>query len=348
MHPENQSPMDQFTAHLDRGWDLIGKGDLPGARLSAEKLLELDGDSPDAHHLLGYIHAAGGNVDEALRHYRQAIDLDEGFVEAMLHAAELLLNPIGDHQAAIRLIDDALDFVETPEETADALLLKVDAYLGRKDLKAASRTLDDLPDGPFENPQLLFLLGRAYFETGRLEEAEKHIEAAATHAGDNPDVQYYQGLILEKKGERQGATVAFLRARELELRLGEAPWALPVTHFERKVQEAIRKLPSALERTLEGALVVISDLPGAEVVADGVDPRHPVLINLSPPGPSAAVPSTATHVFVYQRNIERLVSGVLDIDDEITKVLIAELAHVFPEAAGSEAGNPTDPEEQPS
>src|SRR5262249_61572725 len=38
----DHGPMDQFSAHLDRGWDLIHRGDLAGAQRSAEKSLELD------------------------------------------------------------------------------------------------------------------------------------------------------------------------------------------------------------------------------------------------------------------------------------------------------------------
>ena len=64
--------MDQLSAHLDRGWDLIQKGDLRGARASARRALEADKDSPEAHNLLGYVAAQEGDADEALEHYRQA------------------------------------------------------------------------------------------------------------------------------------------------------------------------------------------------------------------------------------------------------------------------------------
>ncbi len=55
--------LDAITAHLDRGWDLVQKGDLARADLSARRVLELDGDSPEAHTLLGAIAAARGERD---------------------------------------------------------------------------------------------------------------------------------------------------------------------------------------------------------------------------------------------------------------------------------------------
>src|SRR4051812_47623066 len=36
----SRGPMDQFTAHLDRGWDLVNRGDFAGALISAQKSLE--------------------------------------------------------------------------------------------------------------------------------------------------------------------------------------------------------------------------------------------------------------------------------------------------------------------
>ncbi len=87
MSEQPEGFMDRLSAHLDRGWELVTQGDLNGAMASAEQTLELDGDSPDAHNLIGYIHAANGNLDLALDHYRQAIELDEHYLEAMLNAA---------------------------------------------------------------------------------------------------------------------------------------------------------------------------------------------------------------------------------------------------------------------
>ena len=52
--------MDQFSAHLDRGWDLVQRGDPRGAELSARRALEIDAQSPEAYNLLGYVAALKG------------------------------------------------------------------------------------------------------------------------------------------------------------------------------------------------------------------------------------------------------------------------------------------------
>jgi tetratricopeptide (TPR) repeat protein len=133
--------MDQLSAHLDRGWDLAQKGDAPGASACAKRALELDPQSPEVHNLLGYTSALIGDSDEALEHYRQAIALDETYLEAMLNAAEVLMHPLGEWDEAVDLCDDALEYAETKEEIADCLLLRVDALLGKGDVEEAKRCM---------------------------------------------------------------------------------------------------------------------------------------------------------------------------------------------------------------
>ena len=316
--------MDQLTAHLDRGWDLLTRGDLAGALVSAQKGLEIDGDSPEAHNLVGYILAAEGNADEALEHYRQAIDLDETFVEAMLNAAEVLMHPVGDFDGALGMIEDALDLMEDDEEVADAMLLKIDVLLHQGDREAAARVVRALPDGPFENPNLEFLVGRAKFEVGDADSALAHIEAALAKFPESADAHYYRALVLEQKGDVRAAVVAFLQSRELDLQMGPAPWSIPLDQFEKKVQAAIAALPRELSDVLEGALVVVVDVPGAEVVADGVDPRLGALLDAL-----SEDPARAGRVFVYQQNIERMASGMLGVEEEITAALEREIRAVF-------------------
>ena len=312
--------MDQLTAHLDRAWDLLARGDFSGALISAQKSLEIDAQSPEAHNLIGYIHAAEGNADDALEHYRQAIDLDETFVEAMLNAAEVLIHPVGDYQGALAMVEDALDLMEEDEEVADAMLLKVDVLLHLGDRDAAQQAVRALPEGPFENPNIEFLVGRAKLEVGDVDGALAHVDAALEREPHHADAHYYRGLVLEQKGDLRGATVSFLHAREIDLGAGPPPWSMPVDQFERSVQAAIHELPRERRETLEGALVIVGDVPGAEVVADGVDPRLGVLLDAlegNPPRPG--------RVFIYQRNIERLANGLLGIQAEITAALEREL-----------------------
>src|SRR5262245_59456538 len=115
--------MDQLSAHLDRGWDLLQKGDLRGARTSARRALEVSREAPEAHNLLGHVAAQEGDADEALKHYRQAMAMDEWYLDPMLGAAEVLIHPLREWDEAIGLCDEILEIAEGREEIADALLI---------------------------------------------------------------------------------------------------------------------------------------------------------------------------------------------------------------------------------
>ena len=329
------APMGQLSAHLDRGWDLVGRGDFAGAMRSAEHSLELDSAAPEAHNLMGYIYQAQGRAEEALACYRAALELEEGYVESMLNAAEVLVH-LQDLEGALAMVRDALDWLEPDEveERADAMLLEVDILLMRGETEAATKVVRDLPDGPFEQPGLELSIGRARLDVGDASGALPLIRAACDAAPPSSEGFYYLGLALDAVGDGAGALVALLQSREADTAAPRPPWSIPLRQFERRVRGALSQLPPYVSERLGGALVIVTDLPGAEVVAEGIDPRIPVLLDaLSPPGE----PPKVGRVFVYQRNVERLSSGLFDIEGLITRELVADARAVFEEAESAEA-----------
>jgi tetratricopeptide (TPR) repeat protein len=327
--------MDQFTAHIDRGWDLVHRGDLRGAQLSAEKGLELDPQSPEAHNLLGYVKAAQGQAEEAVELYRQAIALDDTFVEAMLNAAEVLIHPLHDFEAAIGMVEDALEFAESDDETADALLLKYDAYMHQNDKDGALRVVASFPEGPFESPRLDFLVGRAHFETGNQQAALRLLDHAVGCEPGYGDAHYTLALVHETLGDARAMVTAFLRAREADLILPPVFWSPTRVAFEEHVRAAMARLPEPMLASLADAELIVAELPGAEVVADGVDPRVCLLLDTAERGTSkhARTRTKVARMFFYQRNTERAAEDLAELGDEIYLVLEEELCATFPELA---------------
>jgi tetratricopeptide (TPR) repeat protein len=333
--------MDQFTAHLDRGWDLVHRGDLRGAQLSAEKSLEVDPQAPEAHNLLGYVKAAQGHAEDALELYRTAIALDDTFVEAMLNAAEVLIHPLHDFDGALTLIEEALDFAENADETADALLLKYDAFAHQGDRDGARRVVKAFPEGPFESARLDFLVGRAQFESGDQQQAMRLLSHAIELEPSYGDAHYTLGLLHEVLGDSRAMVAAFLRTREADLALPAVGWAPTRAAFEELVRGAIERLPPPLHAALAQAELYVVELPGAEVIADGVDPRTSVLLDTQTPSergrdasaaPGPGAPSIV-RMFFYQRNTERAVEDAAGLSDEIYLAIEEELCAIFPELA---------------
>ncbi len=320
--------MDQLSAHLDRGWDLAQRGDAAGASACARRALELDPQSPEVHNLLGYSAAMNGESEEALEHYRQAIALDETYLEAMLNAAEVLMHPLGDWEEAVVMCDDALDYAETPEEIADCTLLKVDALLGLGQIEEAAKAMARIPDEPFENPSYTFMIGRAYYEVGQVDKAAPLIEEAAKSDPRFSDAQYYLGLVRDERGDVRGATEAFLRSRVLDAERPPAQWSPSPETFATMVRTVIGRLDAILARYVREADVYVVDVPGAELVVDGVDPRALLIVDPAPPRSETDEPSRM-RVFVYQRNVERAAGSVEGMEEELSAAFEREITAVF-------------------
>ncbi len=317
---------DQLTAHLDRGWDLAQKGDAAGAIACARRALEIDQQSPEVHNLMGFASALEGDADAALDHYKQAIALDETYFEAMLNAAEVMIAPLGEYDAAVVQIEDALDYAETDEEIADCILLKVDAFTAKGDYEEAKRAMKMLPEGPFDAPAYLFLIGRAWYELGQLDKDAPLIEQAAKADPSSADTQYYLGLVRDEQGDPRGAIDALLRSRALDSTRSPLPWAPTTEAFEAIVKTAIEKLDKVLSRYVREAEIYVVDLPGAELVVDGVDPRAPLVLD-APPAEDGA--PGRVRLFVYQRNVERAAGSLEALEAELTSALEREVTGAF-------------------
>lgn len=324
--------MDQLSAHLDRGWDLAQKGDAVGASACAKRALEIDAQSPEVHNLLGYTAALAGESEEALEHYRQAIALDETYLEAMLNAAEVLMHPLGEWDEAIELCDDALEYAETKEEMADCLLLRVDALLGKGDVEEAKKCMARLPDPPYENGSYVFLIGRAYYELGETEKAAPFIEEAVRADPTHADAFYYLGLLRDDVGDARGAVEAFLRSRALDMAKPIPAWAPSPEAFAQLVRRVIQGLDAVLGRWVRDADVYVVDVPGAELVVDGVDPRAMVILDARSPDEGPALgdgTASQARLFIYQRNVERGAGSVAALESELSAGLEREITAVF-------------------
>ena len=68
------------------------------------------------------------------------------------------------------------------------------------------------------------------------------------------------------------------------------------------------------------------DVPGAELVVDGVDPR--ALLILDTPRGEEGERDTA-RLFVYQRNVERAAGSLEAMEDELSRALEREITAMF-------------------
>ncbi|MDD5306925.1 MAG: tetratricopeptide repeat protein [Deltaproteobacteria bacterium] len=294
--------MDQLSAHLDRSWDLVSKGETTQALVSARRALDLNGDAPEVHNLLGYIYAVDGDYDEALACYRRALELDEWYLDPMLNAAEILVNPEADPEEAIRLCRMALEVASTPEEMTDASLIEIEALMNLARVDEAALRLAEVGSAEALSPPYLVLVGRLHYEMGNMVEAKRFSEKALAADDTLPDAWYYAGLVARDEGRRIDAVVAFLATRERDLAMASPPWTASRPSLGESVTKALEALPSDALAMLDGSTILIEPYPSERQIRDEMDPRQVVLVEGVDP---------ARRVFeklwVFSRNVERAV-----------------------------------------
>jgi len=161
-----------------------------------------------------------------------------------------------------------------------------------------------------------------------------------THA----DAYYYLGLLRDDAGDTRGAVEAFLRSRALDMTKPPPAWAPSPDAFAQLVRRVIQSLDALLARWVRDADIYIVDVPGAELVVDGVDPRAMVILDARTPEEAAAAGLGDTgglqaRLFIYQRNVERGAGSVAALESELTAGLEREITAVF-----LDRDSPTPPE----
>jgi tetratricopeptide (TPR) repeat protein len=137
----------RYTAHLDRGWSLLDRGDFQHARTSAQQALELRPDVPDAAMLLAAISLAESDPEASLEWYERAIETDAEYVDAQLAAAQVLLYDLEQPERALARAGQARDLEEaTPADLLDFGLMEAEALVSLGDPQAAAQRLDQLTE----------------------------------------------------------------------------------------------------------------------------------------------------------------------------------------------------------
>jgi hypothetical protein len=97
-------------------------------------------------------------------------------------------------------------------------------------------------------------------------------------------------------------------------------------------------LPEEIRNLVSFEHTYFADLPGVEVIVEGVDPRALLLLDAAPPESvteaegettEAGAGARPTRVFIYQRNIERVTTQIDGLAQELTSALEREIRSAF-------------------
>lgn len=307
----------RYTAHLDRGWSLLDRGDLRQARQSALQAHELRPDVPDAAMLMAAIALHEHDAESALEWYDKAIEADGEYVEAQLAAAQVLLYDLDDPQRAMERADQAIDLDEASAlDRLDLGLLAIEALVrANQDTSARARLTgltdigvleelfdpgvsmpraaelidylgglpehDDDQDGPFRrHAQLAIRIAQLHIDLGSPGDALPWLRALLARLEDDAELWYLLNEAAFLAGELLVASRAALEVLRLDAAESLPPWLPEPSALHRRVNELLLGCGDLqLARLARDAdfVVFINDRVPPELVLEGVDPRARVL-----------------------------------------------------------------------
>jgi predicted Zn-dependent protease with MMP-like domain len=139
-------------------------------------------------------------------------------------------------------------------------------------------------------------------------------------------------MVFEERDDVGEMVKAWLRVRDLDLAEEAAAWSLSQEEFERIAEATIEELAERIRRLLENVLIIASDYPSIEIIAEGWDPRIMGFFSGVPYPEKANVGGSQPHldcVFLYKRNIERISRSKEEVAHEIRTTVLHETGHFF-------------------
>jgi protein O-mannosyl-transferase len=207
-----------WLAHTNLGTVLDQAGQVQEAMGHYEEALQLKPDYEEIHYNLGNAFRKAGQTTEAIREYEQALRLKPAFAEARYNLGVALWDQ-GQVDAAISQYEHALrlkpDYAEVHNNLGNALLQR------SKRAEAIAhweRALQINPDYAMAHNNL----GNALLQTGRFGEAIEHFEQALHLNPESAGTHYNLGVALEQMGRVQEARTEYEQALRLNPDFTEA------------------------------------------------------------------------------------------------------------------------------
>jgi Tfp pilus assembly protein PilF len=195
-----------------------GRRDYGAAEPALRQVLELQGDYPDVHNMLGMILHGHGDFAGARKHFERAVELNPRYTEALLNLA-IAHADCGDYEGARSAYDrlrsghtgtmsDMFVRGKIANQHADLATSYLDAERPHEAIAELQRAIDLCPDFPDLHTRLASL----YRDQGNHALAREHLASAITTNPRYAPAHVLLGLTMMSLGAPDRAVAAFRTA----------------------------------------------------------------------------------------------------------------------------------------
>ena len=154
---------DNADYHLLEGRILVEQHQLNKAMQSFHNVIDIDSNNSEAYYFLGILHQRWSEDDEALVHYKKAMECNESHPQYIMATAETMV-AIGEFDGAIELLQLSAKKIQH-QPAVSALLGHI--YLQQGNPQAAASCLTDAILLGGSNSEILQTLASAQFHAGQ-------------------------------------------------------------------------------------------------------------------------------------------------------------------------------------
>lgn len=330
------SRTDRLLADLERAFEALDEGRLDDAASILELCRRIDRKNPDVVTLGAALADAAGDTEEALAGYHELVGLRPDDPMPRICIARLELDHNGDPDAALATLADAFDFIDEEADLIEAIYVRTRALLAQDQPAAARESLAEIATSVFEDGDLALELADLALAAEDPAMATRWVEAArklATEDDAPPDLEadalHLLGRIHEATGDAAAMVAAWKQVLELDREAPADELEITDDRLEEIVEATLAELPEEVRARLVNVPILLADLPDADIVADGFDPRLLGMFQGSPMTAGSDGPPAVTNILLFKKNLERFAEDEDHLEDEIRTTVLHETAHYF-------------------
>ena len=194
-----------WMAHYNLGITLNEQGDIDGAISHYREAVELWSGYAEAHYNLGRLLVQTGQLDEAITHYEKALEINPSDSEAH--------NNLGAALFASGRVDEAIAHYRKAlairRDYADASCNLASALLSNGDLDGAITYYSGCLAVSPNQVEAQYNLATVFLRTGRTDEAMAHYQKVLELSPDNADARANLGSVFLAKGRVRDAIAQY-------------------------------------------------------------------------------------------------------------------------------------------